>query len=107
MTVSTLASLWQSAMQQSLQEGCQHEGPILEGGLMHRGDQASDTPEHPAADDVAPMQGPHSSADTGVCVSVVDAQLVCLVSHQQQQVGTALGKVGQGGGKGEGGGAGS
>ncbi len=75
---------------------------IDQAGFTHRAEMKSHPPEYPAAGYVAPMQRPYSSCDAGMCVSIVDAQLMGLVSHQQQRVGAALSKVGQGRGKGEG-----
>jgi len=75
---------------------------IDQAGFTHRAEYNSHPPDYPAAVDVAPVQRPYSSADAHMCVSIVDAQLMGLISHQQQRVGAALSKVGQGRSKGEG-----
>ena len=75
---------------------------IDQAGFPYKARFNSYPPEYPAAVDVPPMQRPYSSGDAHMCVSIVDAQLMGLISHQQQCVGAALSKVGQGRGKGEG-----
>ncbi len=75
---------------------------IDQAAFTYKAEFNSYPPEYPAAVDVSPMQRPYSSGDARMCVSIVDAQLMGLISHQQQRVGAALGKVGQGRGKGEG-----
>ena len=60
-------------------------------------------PEDPAAIHRAAMQWPNNSAHTLMRVSIVQPKLESLIRHQQHGIATALCRLGQGRGKGEGG----